>query len=149
MSVVSAYGTKSGLNSESVRLIWLITLTGPSGLPRRVAGTIGADDGQKNLVPKLVLNEKLQNFGQPVHSFSKMFELSLKFTSNPWNIWASGQLSLKRTVLRLAFSERIAYSRKTGLRTPQVSVPFVFFGVSTKNVKWCTRHDSNVRPPDS
>ncbi|MBL4807005.1 MAG: recombinase zinc beta ribbon domain-containing protein, partial [Rhodobacteraceae bacterium] len=81
---------------------------------------------------KLVLDEKLQNFGQPVHSFSEMFELSLKFIANPWNIWASGQLSLKRTVLRLAFSERIAYSRKTGLRTPQVSVPFEFFGVSTK-----------------
>ncbi len=81
---------------------------------------------------KLVLDEKLQNFGKPVHSFSEMFELSLKFISNPWNIWASGELSLKRTVLRLAFSERIAYSRKTGLRTPQVSVPFEFFGVSTK-----------------
>ena len=77
---------------------------------------------------KLVLDEKLQNFGKPVHSFSEMFELSLDFIANPWKLWASGQLTLKRTVLRLAFSERIAYSRKTGLRTPQVSVPFEFFG---------------------
>ncbi|MBL1434571.1 MAG: recombinase family protein [Rhodobacteraceae bacterium] len=77
---------------------------------------------------KMVMSEKLENKAKPVHSFTEMFELSLKFIANPWNIWASGQLSLKRTVLKLAFSERIAYSRKTGLRTPQVSVPFEFFG---------------------
>ncbi len=77
---------------------------------------------------KMVMSEKLENNAKPVHSFAEMFELSLKFIANPWNIWASGQLSLKRTVQKLAFSERIAYSRKTGLRTPQVSVPFEFFG---------------------
>jgi len=107
------------------KIMTLTNTTAVSALEKRI------DDLESK---KLVLDEKLQNFGKPVHSFSEMFELSLKFISNPWNIWAPSQLSLKITVLRLAFSERIAYSRKTGLRTPQMSVPFGFFGVSTKNV---------------
>ena len=107
------------IESAVDKIMTLTNTTAVSALEKRI------DDLESK---KLVLDEKLQNFGKPVHSFSEMFELSLKFIANPWNVWASGQLSLKRTVLILAFSERIAYSRKTGLRTPQVSVPFEFFG---------------------
>ncbi len=60
----------------------------------------------------------------------EMFELSLEFISSPWKLGAiqsSGHLGLKRTLLRLVFAERISYSRKTGLRTSQASVPFEFF----------------------
>lgn len=44
--------------------------------------------------------------------------------SSPWNLWNSGQLTLQRTVLKLAFAERITYCRKTGLRTPETTLPF-------------------------
>ena len=84
---------------------------------------------------KLVLNEKSAKKAKPARSFAEMFELSLEFIANPWKLWESGHLTLKKTVLRLAFSEQIAYSRNTGLRTPQVSVPFKFFGYHVEKCK--------------
>ena len=53
---------------------------------------------------KLVLAEKQQNGVKPAHSFDDLFELATSFLANPWKLWESGQLTLKRTVLRLAFS---------------------------------------------
>ena len=83
---------------------------------------------------KLLLHENLQNSGKPKHTFEQMFELALNFLSNPWNLWASGQIHLRKTVLRLAFSSRMAYQRGEGFRTPQVSVPFKFLAkITTKN----------------
>jgi site-specific DNA recombinase len=79
---------------------------------------------------KLLLQENLQNSGKPRHTFEQMFELAMQFLSNPWNLWVSGQIHLRKTVLRLAFSERMAYQRGEGFRTPQVSIPFRFFGDS-------------------
>lgn len=73
---------------------------------------------------KLVLAEKQQNGVKPAHSFDDLFELATNFLANPWKLWESGQLTLKRTVLRLAFSERIAYCRNEGLRTPKTTLPF-------------------------
>jgi len=73
---------------------------------------------------KLVLVEKQQNGVKPAHSFDDLFELATSFLANPWKLWESGQLTLKRTVLRLAFSERIAYCRYEGLRTPKTTLPF-------------------------
>jgi site-specific DNA recombinase len=124
------------IESAVDKIMTLTNTTAVSALEKRI------DDLESQ---KLVLDEKLENFGKPIHSFSEMFELSLDFISSPWKIWASGQLSLKRTVLRLAFSERIAYSRKTGLRTPQVSVPFEFFNVFTKKCEMVPPHGLEPR----
>ncbi len=73
---------------------------------------------------KLILMEKQRNGVKPAHSFDDLFELATSFLANPWKLWESGQLTLKRTVLRLAFSERIAYCRNEGLRTPKTTLPF-------------------------
>ncbi len=48
-----------------------------------------------------------------------MFERALGFLANPWNIWENGSFADKCLVLKLTFLERLAYSRKTGLRTPK------------------------------
>ena len=77
---------------------------------------------------KLVAIEKLQSDAGPKRSFEEMFELALGFLSNPWKLWASPRLEDKRTVLKLAFSERLAYSRKSGLRTPKTTLPFKVLG---------------------
>ncbi len=77
---------------------------------------------------KLIIAEKLQKNTKPHHSFEEMFELAMSFLANPWKLWLDGNLSLKRTVLRLAFAERIAYCRKTGLRTPKTTLPFKVLG---------------------
>ncbi len=67
---------------------------------------------------KLILAEKLQDHGKPKHSFEEMFELALRFLSNPWKLWDSGQLPLRKTVLRLAFAERMSYRRNGGFSNP-------------------------------
>ena len=64
----------------------------------------------------------------PPGRFEEFIELSMKFLANPWNLWRSGRFMLQRTVLRLAFSERIAYSRETGLGTPKTTLPFKVLG---------------------
>ena len=77
---------------------------------------------------KLVLAEKLQKGANPAYPFDQMFELACNFLASPWKLWNSGQFVLKRTVFRLAFSERIAYCRKQGLRTPKTTLPFKVLG---------------------
>ncbi|MEM9100565.1 MAG: recombinase zinc beta ribbon domain-containing protein [Pseudomonadota bacterium] len=79
---------------------------------------------------KVLLAEKLEKTGQPTHTLEELFELALTFLANPWKIWASGGLALKRSVLRLAFCERIAYSRESGFRTPQIAFPFRALGMN-------------------
>lgn len=82
---------------------------------------------------KLVLVEKLENAGRPQHSFDKTFELAAGFLSSPCKLWASGQITLQKLVLKLAFSERVAYCRKEGFRTPNYTLPFkALAGVSGK-----------------
>jgi len=73
---------------------------------------------------KLVLAEKLAKGPVPQGKFDQFIEHSLVFLANPWYLWRSGNFILKQTVLRLAFSERIAYCRKEGYRTPKTSLPF-------------------------
>ena len=73
---------------------------------------------------KLIFIEKQQNIGNPKYTFDELFEHACNFLSNPYKLWASGQYNLKRMVLRLAFIERIHYCRKTGFRTPDLSLPF-------------------------
>ena len=84
---------------------------------------------------KLILAETLDQLGTPARSFEELFELAMGFLRNPCKLWDSGQLMLKRTVLRLAFAERIAYCRNSGLRTPKTALPFKLLdGLSCRNI---------------
>ena len=77
---------------------------------------------------KLVLTEKTQKKPTKHGTFDDLFELAINFLANPCILWQTGNLPLKKTVLRLAFSERIAYCRKQGLRTPKTTLPFKVLG---------------------
>ncbi|MEL6171837.1 MAG: recombinase family protein [Pseudomonadota bacterium] len=77
---------------------------------------------------RLVLTEKLQNSGRPKYTFSQLFELSMRFLSNPCKIWRSGRLDLQKTVLRLVFSEPIHYCRDNGFLNTNFSIPFNMLG---------------------
>ena len=77
---------------------------------------------------KLVLAEKLTEKAKPVRPFDELFELACTFLANPCKLWEKGPLAFKRTVLRLAFTERMAYCRKSGLRTPKTTLPFKLLG---------------------
>jgi len=72
---------------------------------------------------KLLAAEKLEAVGQPIRPFGEMFEHALEFLANPYKLWENGDLTVRRTVLRVAFAERIEYCRKTGVRTPNFSLP--------------------------
>ena len=77
---------------------------------------------------KRVLVEKLTKGPTSRGRFDQFIEHSLVFLANPWNLWRSGSYTLKQTVLRLAFSERIAYCRKEGYRTPKTALLFKALG---------------------
>lgn len=71
-----------------------------------------------------IIREKLAIKPKPLRPFNEMFELAMHFFANPWNIWHSGNLEHKRMVLKLTFEDRLAYSRKSGFRTPKTTLLF-------------------------
>jgi hypothetical protein len=77
---------------------------------------------------KLILAEKIENLSKPVRGYREMFEHALTFLANPHKIWENGTFEDRRNVLKLAFTEKLKYSRISGLRTPQISMPFKVLG---------------------
>ncbi len=120
---VSLQAQQSGLEKQIEQLVdFIVESDSPTAIgayEKRIA---------KLEKEKLLLAEKLSNKGAPKHAFEEMFERAMLFLSNPWKLWVSGKFEDKRTVLKLVFAERLAYHRETGLRTPQVSDPFMFLG---------------------
>ena len=60
--------------------------------------------------------------------FEEKLEPVLTFLANPFKIWASGNINLRRLVLKLAFADRIHYDRFEGARTPEIAIPFKALG---------------------
>ncbi len=77
---------------------------------------------------KILAEEKLAQIGRPQKAFEESFELACRFLASPCNIWESGSLEVRRTVLRLVFLKPLAYSRKQGVGTPEISFPFRALG---------------------
>ena len=73
---------------------------------------------------KRLMKEKLRRNTKPRHGFDEAFEPACAFLANPYNLWASGQFTAQKLVLRLGFQDRIAYDRNAGFRTPSISLPF-------------------------
>ncbi len=73
---------------------------------------------------KIELNEKIANCGRPVRDFDGTLRTALDFLGNPQLLWHSERLEDKRTVLKLAFGERLEYVRNEGFRTPETTLPF-------------------------
>ena len=73
---------------------------------------------------KLLMLEKLASCARPASDFDAALRTALDFLANPWNLWQSDRLEDRRTVLKLTFSERLAYKCKEGFRTAQLSMPF-------------------------
>jgi site-specific DNA recombinase len=77
---------------------------------------------------KHLINERMADAGRPASSFGDTFRTALAFLSNPWNLWSSGHLEARRTVLKLAFARRLEYSREEGFRTMDLTLPFKVLG---------------------
>ena len=81
-----------------------------------------------------LMAEKLHKTSIPNGRFEDFIELSMIFLANPSKLWATGNFTLRRTVLKLAFAEPIPYHRETGYRTPKTTLPFkVLAGISGGN----------------
>lgn len=78
---------------------------------------------------KLLMTENLASCGKPQRPFGEMFEHAMAFLQNPQKLWASKRLEDKRAVLKLTFSDRLAYCRNQGFRTPQTALPFKALGL--------------------
>lgn len=86
---------------------------------------------------KIVLAEQLAKQAEPKGSFEEKLEPVLTFLSNPWKLWESGHVCLRRTVLKLAFADRLSYCRKEGARTPKIALPFKALGEFCTQVDGC------------
>ena len=78
-------------------------------------------------VEKAKLTEKIALCGRPAADFDSTYRTAMEFLENPYKLWASDRLADKRTVLKLAFAEPIAYVRNEGFRTAKAAVPFRIF----------------------
>lgn len=73
---------------------------------------------------KIVIREKITECTQPARSFDGTLRTALEFLGNPWKIWVSGSFEDKRAVLKLVFADKLVYTRDTGFRTANLSLPF-------------------------
>ncbi len=76
---------------------------------------------------KIILREKIERGIQSRGSFQETFRTSLNFLENPQKLWVSGDLIAQKTVLKLAFDEKLRYRKNEGFRTALTSRPFRFF----------------------
>ncbi len=73
---------------------------------------------------RLLAAERLQKSVKTKATLGEIIELSYQFLSNPWKLWVSGDLRLRKMILRLVFSEALPYDREKGYRTPKTTLPF-------------------------
>jgi site-specific DNA recombinase len=67
---------------------------------------------------KIVLAEKIATPGRPVRSFDETVRTAFEFLASPWQLWTSDRIEDKRTVLKLAFADRLTHTEEQGFRTP-------------------------------
>ncbi len=79
---------------------------------------------------KLTLAERREKIGGPQRSFDEMFELAFGFLANPSKLWRSGRFELQKLVLKLTFSQHLAWCPETGFQTPKTTLPFKLLGDS-------------------
>ena len=77
---------------------------------------------------KAALNEKTSQNAQKPKPFEDAFQTPMAFLANPWKLWASGDLKLRRMLMKMAFSSQPEYVRGEGFRTPNLALPFKALG---------------------
>jgi site-specific DNA recombinase len=83
---------------------------------------------------KLLLAENIAKCGTPVRDYDESFRTSMEFLASPWILWESDSLEDRRAAVKLTFSDQLKYDRKTGFRTPEISLPFkALRGISDDN----------------
>ena len=73
---------------------------------------------------KIRLSEQAARIVPPQERLKEVIEPALAFLSSPWKVYENGSLPLKRTVMKLAFTQPLRYHRKEGYRTAGIAFPF-------------------------
>ncbi len=73
---------------------------------------------------RVVLQEKIQKCGQFDNAVDETARTALRFFAKPHQLWLSGDIKIQRLVLKATFSRPLAYYRKEGYRTADLSLPF-------------------------
>lgn len=103
---------------------------------------------QKLTSEKLLVTEKIENCGAPQGDFERRVRTGLAFLANPCNLWATGRIEDRRSVLKLTFGQKLRYKRGEGFRTPDLTLPFkVLAGFSGVEVRMV--HPTGFEPVTS
>ena len=82
------------------------------------------DEVRKLQERRIVVQEKLSNKPSAGIDSTMGYRTALSFIANPGKLWASGHLTLRRTVPKLLFGGRLPYHRIEGYRTADIAYPF-------------------------
>jgi site-specific DNA recombinase len=104
-------------------LVRLIETTNPTVI-RAYEGKITELERRKTALQDQIAHRKAPAPG----TFEEKLEPALQFLASPWKLWESGQITLQRMVLKLAFADRIAYHRNEGARTAKTALIFKALG---------------------
>ena len=77
---------------------------------------------------RMKLEEKLRNPRRSKHTFMQLFEPALQFLSNPCKLRETGNLDMRKMVLRLVFIDHFACCPEKGFLTKNLSLPFRALG---------------------
>ena len=71
---------------------------------------------------------QLETDATQLPDFGTAFEQVRHILRNPYLIWETGDLKLRRLVVRLAFNGKLEYDRQTGFGTTELSLPYLIAG---------------------
>jgi len=77
---------------------------------------------------KLVLDEKAALCGTVARDYDETFRTAFDFIANPSNLWTNGTFDDKRIVLNLTLGSHLKYDWNEGVRTAELSLPFMVLG---------------------
>jgi site-specific DNA recombinase len=78
---------------------------------------------------ELVLEEKVNNPELKQMDFGTAIESVFAYLKNPYEKWANGDMTEKRLLMGLIFSEKLEYDRNTGFGTASLALPLKAFEV--------------------
>lgn len=120
---------RAALRDEGLRLQHQITLVVERIVSAKSDSVINAYEQKIQLLEteKAIVDEKIAKCGRALPDFDETYRTALAFVGDPKILWNSNKLEDKRAVLKLAFTERLRYSREHGYRTAKIAKPFHLF----------------------
>ena len=76
---------------------------------------------------KAKLSARLADFDKPKKGFNQTFRTALELLRNPRKIWISGEIEVRKMLLKLVFTHPLEYRQNSGFRTALTSCPFRLF----------------------